>query len=176
MNRMKNVLAVTSMGAAALFGASANAASLFGDNIDVTLDGSIVLEDFGVLVGPGVELQGGDISTNWGAFLFPSESIDIGEDTISMAFDTSLGEFAVLTFSDLDFGAGIGGVSLVSTIPAVTAANLSFTDTSITLDLADWFAVGGPGTLELTLSEVPVPGAVWLMGGALAGLGFMRRR
>ncbi len=159
------------------FGASsANASTLLGDSIDVTLAGGIVLEDFGVVVGSGVELEGGDFSTNWGAFLFAGESIDIGADTISMAFDLPLGENGMLTFSDLDFGAGIGGVSLVSTIPTVTDANLFFTADSITLDLTAWFSEGGGGTLELTLSEVPLPAAIWLFGAALGGLGFVRRR
>ena len=155
---------------------SANAATLLGDTVDVTLAGGIVLEDFGVLVGPGVELQGGDASTNWGAFLFPSESIDIGADTISMAFDTSLGSDAMLTFSDLDFGAGIAGVTLTSSIPEVTQANVSFTDTSITLDLTAWFAVGGPATLDLQLTAVPLPAAAWMFIAALGSLGVVRRK
>jgi hypothetical protein len=157
-------------------GAAANAASLLGDSVDVTLAGGITLEDFGVVVGDGVELQGGDVSTAWGAFLFGSEFIDIGADTISMAFDLPLGEGAMLTFGDLDFGAGIGGVTLTSTIDAVSQANVSFTSDSITLDLSAWFTEGGAGTLELQLQQVPVPAAVWLFGSALLGFAGLRRR
>ncbi|MFK7886489.1 MAG: VPLPA-CTERM sorting domain-containing protein [Gammaproteobacteria bacterium] len=157
-------------------GASASASSLLGDSIDVTLAGGIVLEDFGVIVGDDVELLGGDASTAWGGFLFVGESIDIGADTISMAFDLPLGDGGMLTFSDLDFGAGIGGVTLTSTIPAVQQANVSFTSDSITLDLSAWFAEGGGGTLDLQLQAVPVPAAVWLFGSALLGFGGLRRR
>ncbi|MFK8014497.1 MAG: hypothetical protein AB8G17_03495, partial [Gammaproteobacteria bacterium] len=143
MKFVSKTCAIAILGACAWTTASASASTLIGDTIDVELTGGLSVLDTGVLVGPGVELQGGDASTNWGAFLFPSESIDIDATTISMAFDTSLGEFAMLTFSDLDFGAGIGGVTLASTIPEVTMANVSFTADSITLDLTDWFAVGG---------------------------------
>lgn len=155
-------------------GAANAGATLFGDSVNVDLVGGINLSDVGVVVGPGVELQGGDFSTNWGAFLFASESIDIGETTISMAFDTALGEFGMLTFSDLDFGAGIGDVALISTIPEVTDAQLSFTTNSVTLDLTDWFALGTPGTMELRLTEVPAPSALALLG--FGGLVGARRR
>lgn len=176
MKHARQALCVGVLGAMAMASGSAQAASLIGDTVDVTLSGGIVLEDFGIVVGPGVELQGGDVSTNWGAFLFPTESIDIGADTISMAFDTSLGDDAILTFDGLDFGAGIGGVTLISSIPEVTQANVSFTATSITLDLDAWFDVGGAGTLELQLTEVPLPAAAWLFIAALGSLGLTRRR
>lgn len=176
MKHARQVFCTGLLGAMALASTGANAASLIGDSVDVVLSGGIVLEDFGVVVGPGVELQGGDASTNWGAFLFPTESVDIGADTISMAFDTSLGDGAILTFSDLDFGAGIGGVTLISSIPEVTQANVSFTATSITLDLDAWFDVGGAGTLDLQLTEVPLPAAAWLFVAALGSLGLTRRR
>lgn len=67
-------------------------------------------------------------------------------------------------------------MTLASTIPEVTMANVSFTADSITLDLTDWFAVGGPGTLDLTISEVPLPAAFWLFTAAIGGLGFVRRK
>ncbi|MEO1573541.1 MAG: VPLPA-CTERM sorting domain-containing protein [Pseudomonadota bacterium] len=176
MKHARQALCVGVLGAMAMATGSAHAASLIGDTVDVVLSGGIVLEDFGIVVGPGVELQGGDPSTAWGAFLFPTESIDIGADTISMAFDTSLGDDAILTFDDLDFGAGIGGVTLISSIPEVTQANVSFTATSITLDLDAWFDAGGAGTLELQLTEVPLPAAAWLFIAALGSLGLTRRR
>lgn len=176
MNKGKLALVYGALGLMALTSASANAATLIGDLVDVTLVGGIELEDTGVLVGDGVELGAGDASTAWGAFLFPSESIDIGADTISMAFDTSLGQNGMLTFGDLDFGAGIGAVTLISTIPAVTDANVSFTANSITLDLTDWFLTAEPGTLELQISEVPLPAAVWMFLAALGSLSVMRRR
>lgn len=156
-----------------LFVGSANA-QLFGDSIDVNLVGGITLTDLGVLVGPGVELAGGDVSTDFGAFLFPGEFIDIGDSTINMAFDTSLGEDGMLIFSDLDFGAGIGDVALTSTIAAVGDAQLSFTTTSITLDLTEWFSVGGPAVFNLELTEVPTPASVAVFG--IAGFAASRRR
>lgn len=170
-------LAASALCLMAFGAASANASTLLGDSVDVTLTGDIELQDLGVVVGAGVELQGGDAGTNWGAFLFPTEFIDIGADTISMAFDTSLGDMAELVFSDLDFGSGIANVTLVSTIPEITAANLFFTSDSITLaNLDDWFNAGTAGTIDLTISAVPLPAAIWLFGAALGGLGFMRRR
>ncbi len=176
MDYLKQAACSVALAAAAMSAPAVSASTLLGDSVDVTLAGGIILEDFGVVVDSGVELQGGDPSTAWGAFLFPTEFIDIGEDTISMAFDTSLGENAVLTFSDLDFGAGIGGVTLLSTIPSVTQANVSFTATSITLDLTEWFFTSEAGTLELQLTQVPLPAAAWLFITALGSLGLTRRK
>jgi MYXO-CTERM domain-containing protein len=162
------------LASASVLCANAANAQLLGDAIDVNLDGGIVLADLGVVVGAGVELQGGDASTNFGAFLFPMEFIDIGDASIDMAFDLPLGDMGMLTFSDLDFGAGIGDVALTSNNAAVGDAQLSFTTDSITLDLSDWFFEGGPAVFNLQLTEVPAPGALALAGAA--GLAATRRR
>jgi len=163
--------------------APVDAASLLGDEIDITLTGGIALEDLSVLVGSGVEIQGGDMSTNFGSFLFASESIDIGADTIDMQFDTSLGADANLTFGDLDFGLGIASATLVSTIPEVTQSDVTTTPTSVTIDASDWFAVGGVATLNLTLTEVqmeviplPATGALLLLGIGVACVARGRRK
>lgn len=152
-------------------------ASLIGDTIDVELTGGLSLLDQAVLVGDNVELQGGDASTNFGAFLFASEFIDIGANTITMAFDTSLGDGGVLSFTDLDFGAGIGNVFFSSSIPEIVLGG--FTENSITLDLSAWFAVGGPAEVTMFLVEatpVPVPGALLLMLSALGVFGVRKAR
>ena len=158
----------------------AGAATLIGDSIDVTLTGGIGLQDLGIVVGPGVEIQGGNAATNFGAFLFAGESIDIGASSIAMAFGDALGENGMLTFSDLDFGAGIGAVTLTSDNGAVTQADVSSTPTSITLDATDWFFAGGPANLTLTWTEagatvVPLPAGGLLLLGGLAALPLLRR-
>lgn len=174
MNK-KVLLSGVASGLLLLSSASASA-SLIGDLVDITLTGGIQLQDTGVLVTDGVEIVGGDGSTDFGGFLFVGESIDIGADFILISLDLPLGADGMLTFSDLDFGAGIGDVSLMSTVLSVTQDSVSFTSDSITLDLSGWFDEGGPGVLALELTAVPVPAAVWLFGSALLGLGGLSRR
>ena len=172
---MKAIHAMCAGSAALICVGSANAsATLIGDLVDVNLDGGIVLEDLVVLGGAGIELEGGNASTNFGAFLFPLECIDLGATTIDMVFELPLGSDGMLTFSDLDFGAGIGAVGITSDNAAVQAAQVSFTSASITLDATDWFTAGGPAPIPLPLPEVPAPGAAALAG--LAGLAAVRRR
>lgn len=45
-----------------------------------------------------------------------------------------------------------------------------------TLIISNGIAIGSAGTSYLTFSAVPVPGAVWLLGSALGGLAWVRRR
>ena len=59
--------------------------TLIGDTVDVELTGGISLSDSGILVDNSVELQGGDASTNFGAFLFPMEFIDLQATSIVMS-------------------------------------------------------------------------------------------
>ncbi|MEM9045099.1 MAG: VPLPA-CTERM sorting domain-containing protein [Pseudomonadota bacterium] len=156
--------------------APSQAATLIGDQVDIALTGGISLQDLGVLVNDDVEIQGGDASTDFGEFLFASEFIDIGADRIDLQFDLPLGSDGMLTFSDLDFGLGIGVASLTSTNAAVTQANVSTTLTSVTIDASDWFFAGGEATLSLTLTEVPLPAAGWFLLLGIGAIGFARSK
>jgi hypothetical protein len=181
MKPLKKIIALIALGTSLLISANSQA-SLIGDTIDITLAGAIELQDIGILVDNDVEIVGGDASTDFGGFLFPSEFIDIGDTSISMQFDLPLGENGLLTFSDLDFGTGIVDVLLTSSIPIVNQSNVSFTSSSITLDFADWFFEGGTGSFTLDLSQavapepVSAPSFILLFSLIMTGLFVSRRK
>lgn len=161
---------------ACLSAGSAQAATLFSDSIDVTLTGSIALQDLGVVVSPTVELGGGDFGTNFGSFLFVGESIDIGATSVEIQLDLPLGQNGALTFSDLDFGTGIADATLTSTNAAVEQADLTFTASSFTIDLSDYFFAGGASSIVVQLTAIPVPaGGALLLTGMGAFIGLRRR-
>lgn len=150
-------------------------ATLIGDTIDVTLTGGIAISDVGVLVGPGIEFQGGDASTNFGSFLFPMEFMDVQATSVVMGFDTSLGFNAMLTFSSLDLGSNIIDVILTTANTNIVLAG--FTATSFTLDMSAWFFVGDPADIRVDLvTAVPEPNMVGLLAIGLIGLGLAIRR
>jgi len=178
MINYRKMLAVFALGTSLFLAGNAHA-SLIGDAVNVTLTGSIELEDLNVIVTEGIELSGEDNSTDFGSFFFNEEFIDIQAMSIEINLSDALGEFAMLTFSDLNLGADITDAILTSSIDTVTQMNISFTATSVTLDLSEYFALGGQSNLNLalsTVSEVSSPSVFALFSMVLAGLFVSRKK
>ena len=178
--------------------ASANAAMVSFTDWSSTNNPLLVLPVFTVTETTGgfdvsIDIDGASPETGKlsGIFFDLSDSITQGD----------IGSFLV-TISDFDNNTNnLGGGVNVTPFPAFdvgigfaqTTLNSAFTffvsDLGGTLGLDDWTRVAlrfqtvgddGEGSDKLlsstTISEVPLPGAVWLMGAGLAGLGFARRK
>lgn len=174
--------------ALALASTTATAApTLIGDSVTIRYErptlGTLQWTDT-VVVGAGAEIACPGPSPACtgvpGGNLFPGESIDIGALSIGAVFiDFFLAEaFNGLVFEGLDFGGGdLVGFSLVTTIPGLTASDISFTASSLRVNLS---GIGPAGNFNIELqvreSAVPEPGALALAALSLGLLAVTRRR
>lgn len=117
-------------------------ASLIGDSITISHAGNTGNASDVVIVGAGPEIQQGDGSNLANAiYNFPGDAIDVQASSIVITLGGSFnGTPELLTFSGLDwsgFPGLIAGANLVSTaIPSITQADISFTPSSISVDLS----------------------------------------
>jgi hypothetical protein len=173
-------------------GHAAQAATLLGDEVSV---GYRVANEFGTLdwvdivtVGDMPEIDCTSPGFEVCELLFGTRTIDLGENTISFTWDLLAGfnlfdlPFNGWRFTDLDFGAGIGSVSLMSFgFTGLDESDIAFKADSIFLNMAGVEKLSGESIWTLTLTEiepsvVPLPASLPL---ALAGLGallVLRRR
>jgi hypothetical protein len=139
-----------------------------------------------VVIGPGIELSCPGAADICRVLTAPdSQTIDLGDTTIRYAFAGPASTFVLadlssMIFEQLDAGAPILGVALATDLPDLDAGRISFTATSVTVDL-NGVALPGPTSffeLSLVLApvEVPAPAAFLPFAAGLLGLGLLRRR
>lgn len=167
-----------------LISSAAISATLIGDTVVAEYyypnQGTVFSSD-SFVVGAGVEASCPGTSGICDTLIEPY-TLDFGANTIRFdqtgtnnAYQSTA--FNGWVFTDLDFGAGIGDVSLsFSGLPGLSDSDLTFTSDSITLNLANVGNVGDPNYWELTITEVPIPAAAWLFGSAVIGLVGMKRK
>jgi len=175
--------AVTTCG---LLAASTASAGLLGQQIDFTY----LYTDFLVLdpltVGNGVEvtcdsrLPGGGNFRACGLFngavtsfnAVAVQTIDVGDMDIAYALRGATAafqgfDFNAVIFSNLDLGAPIGGAVLSTNIAGMTSARVSFSASSVAVDLRGLTVSDGHGW-RVTLLPVPEPSPAALLFGGLA--------
>ena len=81
----------------------------------------------------------------------------------------------MFSFLDLDMGAAITDVTLVTGIAGLDLSRVSFTADSVMVDMHG-LALGFGNSFTLTLTAVPEPASLALFGTALAGIAGLRRR
>jgi len=186
MKMLTRISAVLVMAPAMMVAATnyASATNITGETIRVTRN--VIQNGFpestgvnaNVVVGPGTELP------NFGNLL----DIDIGGNTITLTKSTSnVGfggapsfSFNGFRFTDLnDTIANFTSFSILSqtNVNNLSAANLSFTDNVLSIDLGNtgWNSLNG-STATFMFATVSEPSIFALFGLGLVGIGFARRR
>ena len=144
-------------------------------------DSSTVIGSQDVTVGPGVEIScpgAGSFCAAWAAEIV---QYDFGSNSISFVAPNSTGH-AFATFNGFRFsGLGAGGpwssVSLITDITGLTDSNIEFDGSTLLLNVQGLHVpTQGGYTLTLNASPVPLPASIVLLGTALGGLGYMRKR
>ena len=155
-------LTLTSVGAAN--------AGLLGSNITLNYlfpDAGTIYSSDNLAVTGGVEVTctggGAGNAAVCNALTAPIQTVDIFDSGLTYTYTGSGSSFNTLSFNGFSFenlvyGAGITGVSLATDIPGLTLANVSFTSTSVRINLAG-FSISGPSTF-FTLNLEPSPAAV----------------
>ena len=160
-------------------------AGLLGNN--VTVDYNYLVPAYTtdvVTVTAGIEITctgGGTGNANLcSALTAPNQYLDIGDSTISYQYTGSTnGGFNPvtpngMTFHDLDVAGALVNVALVTDISGLTLSRVSFTDSTLTIELGG-LSLGTSGGFTLTLT-VPEPGGLGVLATLLGGLGLLRRR
>lgn len=144
-----------------------------GFDVSIDIDGSS--PETGKLSGIFFDLSDSITQSDIGSF--PVTINDFGNNTNNLG-----GGVNVTPFPAFDVGIGFAQTTLNS------AFTFFVSDLGGALGLDDWTRValrfqtvgedgeGSDKLLSSTISEVPLPGAIWLMGAGLAGLGFARRK
>ncbi len=138
-----------------------------------------------LLVTAGVEVTctgGGSGNANVCEMLTAANQyIDIGDFTIGYSYSGSQpGGFNVddpngMTFLNLDPGAPITDVSLVTGISGLDMSRISFTGSSVSIDMHG-LSLGFANSFTLTLTAAPEPGTLAILATGIAAMVSFRRR
>jgi hypothetical protein len=110
-----------------------------------------------------------------------NQYIDIGDLTIGYSYAGTLpGGFNVeepngMTFLNLDPGAPITDVSLVTGIGGLDMSRISFTGSSVSIDMHG-LSLGLSNSFALTLTAAPEPGTLAILATGIAAMVSVRRR
>ena len=165
---------------------SAARAGLLGSNI--TIDYNYLVPGWStdiVTVTAGVEISclgGGSGNANLcAALIAPNQYLDIGDTSIGYSYiGTNNSGFNPVspngfTFRDLNLGGPIVAVGLSTDIAGFSTSRISFTDTSVTVELGG-LAMGTSAYFTLDITAVPEPIGAAMLVGAVGGLLVLRRR
>jgi hypothetical protein len=175
---------------AGLSGISASHASLIGTSVTLNYDYYTPANTVDLLkVGPGPEVSctgGGGGNANVCSLLnLPSQSVDIGASSIRYSHVGTGGQFTPSILNGFDFenlnpGFTIGNVILTTNIANLDASRLSFTGSSVKVDMEGLFLTttrNSPDFFNLGLtSAVPEPSTWAMMILGFAGIGLMAFR
>lgn len=180
---LAKLVAASAIAVAATHGASA--ATLQGDTITVEYLFPNLGTVFGsdtIVAGAGVEIDCPGASGACNVLIEPY-SLDFGVNTISFqqsgtTNSYATGSFNGWSFTGIDFGSGIAGVSLASSgIPGLGSGDVSFTADSILIDFSNTTGgVSDPNSWTLTLAAVPLPAAGWMLLAGIGGIAGLKRR
>jgi hypothetical protein len=112
----------------------------------------------------------------------PVQSIDVGAFTIQYTYTGSGAQFSNVSPNGFDFenlnpGFAIGAVSFSTNIAGMTASNVSFTGSSVHIDMQNVLLANGSDSFTVTLSSGVPEASTWVMMLlGFAGVGFAAYR
>jgi len=178
-------------GAAALVaavtgGASLSHASLIGTDVTLNYDFNSPASTTDILpVTAGIELSCPGSFNVCGVLTLPTQTVDIGDSSIRYSHSGAGGQFTGGILNGFDFenlnpGFTIGNVILTTNIVGLDASRVSFTGSSVKVDMEGLFLTTtgeSPDFFNLALTTgVPEPSTWAMMILGFAGIGFMAYR
>ena len=154
--------------------------SLVGDTSIVAIGAEVFLgfDIAGTPTSDGVMMNQGFINVSADTLPEPV-ALDMSdpENTVNM---TSSGELYGVQYAGIPLGSGVVNEDGSISIAFAGVPNADENWTGLNMASAGGVLLGMPAAIffegSITLKEVPLPGAAWLFGSALAGLGAARRR
>lgn len=158
--------------------ASLAQAGLLGTNVTLVYQfGAATTTDL-FTIGSGTELTCPGPASVCTVLTSPMQTVHTGDRSIRYTrAGTNSRKIAPTAFVVQNLGPGftIGSVTLTTNIPGLTNARVSFTGSSVTVNMTDLAIAGPASTFQLDLAELAIPEpAAWLLG--ITGLGALARR